>query len=218
MSASDYSAHADEFPASWRTSSRAMERAAGATSSPRPAAGSSVLTANGALSLPPDGAGPLDRLGNARASVEALAEWPLDASQPARDPCSPLRAATAGPTASDPVGPAFCLVRGRTAPSGLASTRAGDDARASVEASASPGREGGGLALSDSVLAVLSVVAAHDELSPEGWIARAVTRRADAIGLGPLVDRMQDGPDCAARHGNFAARHCRDAGEGQDDG
>jgi hypothetical protein len=136
-------------------------------------------------------------------------QWPLDATQTARVPApsQDARAKTAGPAVSDPAGPAFCFVDGRNAPAGLASTGAGDAARASDEASASPQ----GLHLSDAVMAVLAVVAAHDGVSPQGWIARAVTRRADAIGLGPLVDRMQHVPENAVRHGINGADSSRRA-------
>lgn len=44
----------------------------------------------------------------------------------------------------------------------------------------------GAVHLSDNVLSILALVAAHDGVSPNEWLAQAVVRRGQAIGLHEL--------------------------------
>lgn len=71
-----------------------------------------------------------------------------------------------------------------------------------------PARDGGGLraagvvlpsanepdpraiVLDDFVAAILAIVAAHDQLDPGAWVARAICHAADEIGLGFILDEM----------------------------
>lgn len=60
---------------------------------------------------------------------------------------------------------------------------------------------GGAVILSAQVAALLALVAAHDRVSPQRAIAQLVCARAEAIGLGPLLDAVDDAAFGAAGHG-----------------
>lgn len=57
----------------------------------------------------------------------------------------------------------------------------------------SPATAGAGLSLSDSVLAFLAIVAAHDRTTPEEFLTRCICQRLDQIGLSRALDFVEAG-------------------------
>lgn len=52
---------------------------------------------------------------------------------------------------------------------------------------------GAGLSLSDSALAFLAIVAAHDRTTPEEFLTRCICQRLDQIGLSRALDFVEAG-------------------------
>lgn len=68
------------------------------------------------------------------------------------------------------------------------------------------------LQLSDAVLAILHLAAAHDAVSPSKLIERLVCEHAATIGLSALVDEYERW--LTERHGNSRDHSCRGGDHG----